>query len=338
MLETTNNYFFLYAIVTSLISFFTVYLLTPISIKILVKQGKVVQDYHKAGKPKIPRPAGPVLILGLSVSLLVLFVFTYDIRLIAILLTTVIAFVIGYVDDRRVMPGWFKPLSLIFASLPLLFFGSHGTNLNLIFGDAFIPLLYIPLILIAIPIIGNTINSIDVLNGVATGFILISMIPLMISIYLFGTFEIFIASLIFFFAILALYKYHKFPSKIFPGDSGTLVMGSMFGALAIAGNSEIIAIISLLPAVLNSFLFLASVKKIVEHREINSRPTILLDDLRLAASKDKKAPTTLLRLILADGALTENEIIKKIFKLAIFSSFLAIISIAIQYYFVVVVK
>lgn len=316
-----------------IISYFFVTLSTPFFIRILTKQGSVVEDYHKPGKPKIPRPAGPILFGGIAITLVVLYLFTYSNAVAAILLTTFLAFLVGYVDDKKVMPGWFKPVALIGASFPLIVFAVHENSLNLIFSTAFIPILYIPLILIAIPVIGNTINSIDVLNGVVTGFMIITMIPLLISIYLFSNITIFITSLSLFFAIIALYRYHKFPSKIFPGDSGTLTMGSMYGALAIAGNSEVIGIIALLPAILNSFLFLASVKKIIEHREVSSRPTIMSDDFKLEASKDKNAPITLLRLIVVNGPLNEKEIGHKIFKLAIFSSILSIITICIQYYF-----
>jgi UDP-N-acetylglucosamine--dolichyl-phosphate N-acetylglucosaminephosphotransferase len=51
------------------------------------------------------------------------------------------------------------------------------------------------------------------------------------------------------------------------------------------------------------------------------------------ASKERNAPTTLLRLILADGPLTEKEIGRKIVKLAIYSSLLAMVSVVVQYYF-----
>ena len=109
-------------------------------------------------------------------------------------------------------------------------------------------------------------------------------------------------------------------------------MGAIYGAIAIAGNSEIIGVIALLPAVMNSFLFLSSVKKIVEHRQVKERPTIIKADFKLATSKEKNAPITLVRLILADGSF-EREIGYYIFKLAVFSSSLAFISILIQYYF-----
>jgi len=324
-----------YGIIASAMSFFITLFGTAKMINWLTAKGEVVQDYHKPDKPSIPRPAGPALVAGIVAAEIVLFLLTWKIKVIAILLTAVISFFIGFVDDKKVLPGWFKPVALIIAAIPLIVLGAHQSHLNLEFGKVAIPLLYIPLILVIIPIAGNTINSIDVLNGVASGFVIIAMLPLLVSIAIFGSNEVFVAALPLLFGTIALYKYHKFPSKIFPGDSGTLLMGAMYGAIAIAGNSEIIAVIAILPAVMNSFLFLASVKKIVEHRKVKSRPVVLNDDFKLAASKEKNAPSTLVRLLLVDGPLSEKDVGYRIFRLAIFSSFLAFISIIVQYYFLI---
>lgn len=294
----------------------------------------MVKDFHKPGKPDVPRPAGPILLLGIASAEIILYILTLNNAVLAILLTTVIGFIVGIVDDRKIMPGWFKPLALVAAAIPMILLGAHGNYLNLIFGSAFIPILYIPLILVIIPIVGNTINSIDVLNGVASSSVIISLIPILASVLLFGNTYVFLAGLPLLAGTLAFYKYHRYPSRIFPGDSGTLLMGTMLGAISIAGNSEIIAVIALLPAVMNSFLFLSSMKKIVEHRDVKARPTILTEDFKLMASKDRRAPVTLLRLILSDGPLTEEEIIKQITKLAIFCSALAFISIYIQSLFI----
>jgi UDP-N-acetylglucosamine--dolichyl-phosphate N-acetylglucosaminephosphotransferase len=323
----------LYGVVVSVVSFFSVLVVTPSLIKILTTKGEVVQDYHKAERPRIPRPAGPVLVAGIGVAEIILYMFTADLRIVAILLTSVIAFIIGYIDDKRVMPGWFKPSALVLAAIPLVVLGAHDSYLNLIFGTAYIPLLYIPLILIAVPVVGNTINSIDVLNGAVSGFVIVTSIPLLISIAIFGDNTIFLSALPLFFVSLALYKFHKYPSRIFPGDSGTLLLGAMYGSVAIAGSSEIVGVIALLPAVMNSFLFLSSVKRIVEHREVKSRPTILTEDYKLAASSEQGAPVTLLRLILTGGPLSEDRIVHQIFILAAFSSILSFVSIFIQYYF-----
>lgn len=330
----SDTFFLIYAIVVSLISFLVIFLLMPKSIRSLKSKGQVVKDFHKPGKPDVPRPAGPILLLGIASAEIILYILTLNNAVLAILLTTVIGFIVGIVDDRKIMPGWFKPLALVAAVIPIILLGAHGNYLNLIFGSAFIPILYIPLILILIPIVGNTINSIDVLNGVASSSVIIALIPILASVLLFGNAYVFLAGLPLLAGTLAFYKYHRYPSRIFPGDSGTLLMGTMLGAISIAGNSEIIAVIALLPAVMNSFLFLSSMKKIVEHREVKARPTILTDDFKLMASKDRRAPVTLLRLILSDGPLTEEEIIKQITKLAIFCSALAFISIYIQSLFI----
>jgi UDP-N-acetylglucosamine--dolichyl-phosphate N-acetylglucosaminephosphotransferase len=283
----------------------------------------------------VPRPAGPVLLIGIVISEIILYFLILDVKIISVLLTTIIAFIIGYIDDLKTMPGWFKPAALILAAIPIIVLGTHGNYLGLIFDSAFIPILYILLILSIIPIVGNTINSIDVFNGVATGFIIITMIPLLVAVVLFSNTNVFLIGLPLLFGCIAMYQYHKFPSKIFLGDSGTLLLGSMYAGLSIVGNSEIIGVIALLPAVMNSFLFLSSVKKIVEHRQVKTRPVTICDDFRLMASKDSSAPATLVRLILARGPLSEQEIITRIFILATFSSILAIISIGIQYAFMI---
>jgi UDP-GlcNAc:undecaprenyl-phosphate/decaprenyl-phosphate GlcNAc-1-phosphate transferase len=199
----------IYGVVVSAISFLAVFFMTPIAIKSLTAKGKVVPDAHKPNKPSVPRPAGPVLMAGIAAAEIVLYALTLNTSVLAVLLTTAIAFAIGYIDDNRVMPGWFKPVALLAAAIPLVVLGAHDNYLNLIFGSAFIPLLYIPLIFVIISITGNTINSIDVLNGVASGFIIIATIPLLASIAIFGSDEVlFLAALPLLFAAIAFYKFH----------------------------------------------------------------------------------------------------------------------------------
>ena len=225
------------------------------------------------------------------------------------------------------MGGWFKPVMLAIAALPIIFIGAYDSDLTFpLFGDVQIPILYLGLIIFMIPITGNTINSIDVLNGVASGFMVIASFTLSICLFILQNYEIAVISLPLGFVSLAFYKYHKIPSKIFPGDSGALAFGAMYGAIAIVGGVEIIAAIILLPAIINSFLFLSSVKRIVEHRQIKGKPVEHTDDFKLKATKDQTAPVTLVRLILTNGPLSEKQVGLEIFKLAIFSGILGIIT------------
>ncbi len=103
----------LYGTVVSMVSFLCVLILTPRLIKLLTVKGEVVQDYHKAEKPSVPRPAGPAMAAGIGIAETILYLFTGDLRVLAIILTSMIAFVIGYIDDKKPMPGWFKPIALI---------------------------------------------------------------------------------------------------------------------------------------------------------------------------------------------------------------------------------
>jgi len=243
------------------------------------------------------------------------------------MITTSLAFLVGLVDDLKVMGGWFKPLALAGSALPIIFLGAYDTNLVFpIFGEVKIPILYFGVIIMMIIITGNTINSIDVMNGVASGFMIIAASALTICLVIVQNYQIALAALPLVFVSVAFYKFHKFPSKIFPGDSGVLVFGAMFGALAIVGEVEIIAAVALGPAVLNSFLFLSSIKRIVEHREIKDKPIILTGDGKLKTSKNPTAVVSLVRLILTSKPMTEKQVGFVIFRLTIFSAILAIIT------------
>ena len=314
------------AIIAIVVAFFSVYGLTPIVIRALEKRNITVVDANKKDKTMIPRPGGLSIIVGIESSLIILYLFFPISEILAVVLTTFFAFLVGLVDDKKTMGGWFKPLALAFCAAPILLLGAYDSNLDFpLFGSVKIPLLYMALVVFMIPIMGNTINSIDVLNGVASGFTTIASFALSICLFILQNYEVGIVCLCLAFSSLAFYKYHKFPSKIFPGDSGAITFGAAYGAIAIIGGVEVIAAIAILPAIINSFLFLSSVKKIVEHREIKN-PTSHTADWKLQTTSESHAPITLVRLLIAKKPLSEKQIGIEIFKLALFSGILAIIT------------
>ena len=314
------------AIIAIVVAFFSVYGLTPIVIKALEKRKITVTDVNKKEKPMIPRPGGLSIIVGIESSLIILYIFFPISEILAVILTTFFAFIVGLIDDKKTMGGWFKPLALAFCAAPILLLGAYDSNLDFpLFGSVSIPLLYMALVVFMIPIMGNTVNSIDVLNGVASGFTTIASFALSICLFILENYEIGVVCLCLGFSSLAFYKYHKFPSRIFPGDSGAITFGAAYGGIAIIGGVEVIAAIAILPAIINSFLFLSSVKKIVEHREIKN-PTSHTDDWKLKTTSENHAPITLVRLLIAKKPLSEKQIGIEIFKLAVFSGILAIIT------------
>lgn len=315
------------AVITSVIAFFVVYLVTPFLIKDLLNRNQTVKDVFKKGNVMVARPGGPSIIAGIIGAEFSLYAFFPTNEIIAIIITTSLCFIIGLIDDKKVLGGWFKPIALAITAVPIILLGAYDSDLAFpLFGEVKIPVLYFAIIIIMIVITGNTVNSIDVMNGVASGFMTIAGFALTISLFIVQNYEIAIASLPLGFVSLAFYKYHKFPSKIFPGDSGALTLGGMYGTLAIVGHVEVIAAVAFLPAIINSFLFLSSMKKIVEHREIKAKPVEITEDFKIKSSSDKKAPISLVRLIVSAQPLSEKQVGFIIFKLGIFSGILAVIT------------
>lgn len=299
-----------------------------------------VMDYHKDSKPQIPRPGGPAIIAAIFLAEIILFALTSSFAVLGLALVTVLSGAIGIVDDLKTLGGITKPALLILGGIPLIalqylfpgqtVFDPH-LYLPLYHVPTHLPLLYPILIIIAIPVVTNTINTIDVLNGVVSGFILIAFAPVIFAIVLrvldgISSPVILISVLPIIAASLAFFFFHKFPSKIFPGDSGAMALGAAYGTIAIIGGVEVVAVIAILPAIMNSFFFLSSVKRLVEHRQIKSQPTLILPDNKIVASTDLKAPITLMRLLVSARAKTEKEIGRDILLLCAFSSFLAFLT------------
>lgn len=313
----------------------------------LKRKKMTVMDYHKEGKPQIPRPGGPAIIAAIVISELVLFAFTGSLAVLGLTLVTLLSGIIGIVDDLTTLGGIEKPALLLLGGLPLValqyFFPNqvvynHHLYLPLFKVPANIPVIYILLIIVAIPVVTNTINTIDVLNGVVTGTILIASVPVgftLILRYIYGKENPYALAAFFPFvgATLAFYYFHKYPSRIFPGDSGAMALGAAYGTMAIIGGAEVVAVIAILPAIMNSFFFLSSVKRLVEHRQIKAQPVRILPDNTMIATGDPEAPVTLMRLLVGFQAKSEKEIGLDILKLTAYTSFLACITALLTWVF-----
>ncbi len=330
----------LYAMIGSIVSFLTCYLGTRLLIKYLTDKKMTVLDYHKVGRPQVPRPGGPAIIGGVVTGELILFVASGSYAVLGLVFVTLISGIVGIFDDLKTLGGVAKPALLVLGGIPLIILQylipkadvfNHHLYLPLFKVPTNLPIIYILLVLIAIPVVTNTVNTIDVLNGVVSGFMLIACLPVAFAIFLrvrLGLSDpiVLLATGPIFASLVAFYIFHRYPSKIFPGDSGAIAIGGAFGAMAIIGGVEIVAIIAILPAVMNSFLFLSSVKRLVEHRQIKNQPIITAPDAKMTASNNLKAPVTLMRMLVAGRSLSEDQIINEIFKLAAFSAVLAAIT------------
>ncbi|MCA9820863.1 MAG: UDP-N-acetylglucosamine-1-phosphate transferase, partial [Nitrosarchaeum sp.] len=108
-----------------------------------------VKDMNKRENIMVVRPGGPSIILGILASEATLYLFLQRTEILAIMITSLLAFLIGYVDDRKVMGGWFKPVALTVAAVPIILLGTYDSNLAFpLFGEVQIPVLYLGVIIL----------------------------------------------------------------------------------------------------------------------------------------------------------------------------------------------
>ncbi|MBC7091998.1 MAG: UDP-N-acetylglucosamine-1-phosphate transferase [Nitrososphaeria archaeon] len=316
--------YFLLPILSFVVTFLTIILLIPF----LIKRKMVVVDFHKRDHRMIPKPAGPAIFLGLASPMIILYFLTLDIKYFAIFLTTLIVFVIGLIDDLKVLGGSLKMVLTVFGSLPLLVFRVYTPSIIFpFFGPTRLTIVYPIIVLLTIPVVSNAINMIDVYNGTLSGAcMLLSISQFIIIAFMCGNLEQAIFPLTLFMTSFAFFIFNRYPSKIFAGDSGSLVLGSFFGASTIITRTEIPSLVAFVPAILNGFYILASIKGFVEHRRIKERPVMLNEEGLLEVSKSKAAPVTLARLIVADGPMPEWVASKRIILLFLYSALLSIIT------------
>ena len=108
------------AVITSVIAFFVVYLTTPLLIKDLQRRNQTVKDYNKKDLTMVARPGGPSIIAGILASEFALYAFFPINEIIAIIITTALACIVGLIDDKKVMSGWFKPIALGATAIPIV--------------------------------------------------------------------------------------------------------------------------------------------------------------------------------------------------------------------------
>ncbi|MBI3841140.1 MAG: hypothetical protein HY297_04195 [Thaumarchaeota archaeon] len=308
----------------------------PPFMKSLVRRGRVVDDVHKTPPTKVPVPGGPLLFIGVIAGEAVAFFAFGSLIPVAVLGAAALAFAVGITDDIFVLGSRSKPLLLLLAASPLVLLVMLQPDLYQ--SSLAFPVLgatsehftiYTALVIVSFPVVANAFNMMDSFNGQISWFTLLTSLALLFGISLRtltspGYSLAHAAATLPLVAIAAGFLvFNRFPSKVFDGDSGSLMFGALFAALAVTGGVEIVAIVAIMPAILNSFYIISSVRGFVERRRMGSRPTYIGEGGMLHASMEPSAPTTLVRMLLLDGPMSENQLVRAILALTAIACLLA---------------
>lgn len=317
-------------IITFGIGFLITHIVTSLLVKRMEKRGIVGVDVHKKNKPVIPTMCGISILVGLTASITIsCILFPKYLTTFVVFLSVVLSVgLIGFIDDLKKLGPKTKPLLLALASLPILISGNYSSWPVLpIVGRVRLTIIYPFLVPFAVTVPANAVNMMDVLNGVMSGTSGIIVLTLSVASIIFNDWDNAIMCSALLGCLIAFYYHNRFPAKVFGGDTGSLAVGAAIGALSVIGSLEVVAIIAMMPHIMNAFYGLSSIGRLYERREIAERPTILLDNGKLAASSNPKAPLTLTRTILASGPMKEKDIVKVFLLLTAFSGLLSIFTI-----------
>ncbi len=316
----------------ALIIFSTGFIVSIVCLPVIMRRmrglGIVGHDAHKKDKPLVPEMGGIAILIGLSVSLLVgvILIPTKSDLLVSFWGTVVIAGIIGAIDDLKPLNAKVKPFLTLFACIPILLMRTYTPSIVFpIIGGTRLTMVYPFLIPIVMAVTSNAVNMMDPFNGVMAGTSSIITLTLIASAIIFGSRDAIILSCMLLGALLAFFYYNRYPSRVFSGDVGSLSVGAALGAIAIIGRLEVVAVVAFMPQIMNAFYGLSTIGRLYERREVN-RPVKVLEDGRLMASADPKAPLTLARFILARGPLHEYEATIIFITLSAISGLLALIT------------
>jgi UDP-N-acetylglucosamine--dolichyl-phosphate N-acetylglucosaminephosphotransferase len=267
-----------------IIAFITTFLLTKRWIPVAFRVGLVGKDMNKLTQPAVAEMGGIALVGGIiggmlfyiSLNTFVLNQSVYNLDLFATLSTILIIAFVGLIDD---LLGWKiglsqlqKPLLTIPAALPMMVVNAGHSSIALpLVGSLSLGLIF-PLLFIPIGVVGasNGFNMLAGYNGLEAGMGVIILGTMGILAYLTGSSWVAMIALVTVTALLAFLFFNWYPSKIFPGNAFTYMVGAIIACVAILGNLEKLALILFIPYYLDFLLPLRAKFKTEAFAKVNA--------------------------------------------------------------------
>ena len=246
------------------------------------------QDGRHVHETPLPRLGGVAIFLAFSISLSMwlglslIFPRLLDglapATLLRIYIPACLIFCLGIYDDLRGAGPYLKFSVQAIAAAMLFAGGMRVLDLPLIFGSHSLPwFVGLPLTILWVVAVTNAFNLIDGLDGLAAGSALFStmvffVVSLVVHSWLGALMSVTLAG-----AILGFLRFNFNPATIFLGDSGSLFIGFMLSALALAGAQKAPTFVAVaIPVVSFGLPILETLLSIVR-RLISGRPIFTAD-------------------------------------------------------------
>lgn len=191
----------------------------------------------------------------------------------AILGPATMIFLMGLYDDMKDLRARTKFGIEILAGLWLYLEGFGIRRFGLVFGQNDLKvILGIPLTILWVLLITNAFNLIDGLDGLSAGSALFSTLTLLV-VSLFGrNLSVGLITVALAGAIVGFLRFNFHPATIFLGDSGSLFIGFLLSALALAGSQKAPTMVSVVVPVVCFGFPILDVTLAVARRFLSGRP------------------------------------------------------------------
>jgi UDP-N-acetylglucosamine--dolichyl-phosphate N-acetylglucosaminephosphotransferase len=245
------------------------------------------QDIHKPGSPVVAESGGVILILAYLIGLFFFIPFSgafadavLNLEIVGTAATVMLTAFIGFADDLYEMRWRVKVLTPLLGGVPLAVMRLGRETISTPFGvldfAAFGSLgiiLFAVVILFAVTASANGINMFAGLNGQEAGSVLIMSLALLFLAFRLGKTIGYIILIPFIGTLVAFLYFNWYPSRVFPGDVGTLGMGAVIACVAILADLERAAVIMFIPYFVNAALFfIGKLKKVPPPRNAQMNP------------------------------------------------------------------
>lgn len=225
----------------------------------------------------IPRLGGIGIYLAFVITALVFLPLSKNIQ--GILLGGTFIAILGIIDDFKELPAKVKLVGQILAALILIAFDIRIDFITNPINHHIYELGFwgLPLTVFWIVAATNTLNLIDGLDGLAAGVSSIASITLLIVALIERQGVVIFLTIILVGSALGFLKYNFNPAKIFMGDTGSMFLGFMLGAISILGLLKSATIIALMVSILALGLPIADTAFAIMRRLKNRQPIFQAD-------------------------------------------------------------
>ena len=284
-------------------------------------------DINKKGTPIVAESCGGALILSVWILIALFnYLFGFQWKLIAVGAAVTVFAVIGFFDDNK-HKFLSKPMSWKSRAIPIAI--ASLALAAILFPPAgifdIVGIVWVIVLALFFAGLASFSNTFEGLNGwtVGSSFIMVSIISFAATRI---SFELSFLFLCLAAIILGLLIFNRYPAKVFPGDSGTLLIGASVAGIALYSQSLMFVVfvfLCFLPHMVDFFLLkmITNRKDASQHRQ---RPYRLLANGRLTIPKypDKKERLDFAKLMMKIfGPLYEWEAVIVIWCIVLLNAF-----------------